>query len=325
MHEPRHGTVQLHLEARAPFLPVVTQFVESAASLFGLARTESLKLSLATEEIFLHLCGAVCAGEQLETACQDGLYYTRVLFRFHAPQLNLKGLNIASDSAKDGQCDLDEMGLMIASRSVDRLHLTEEKGHRICLAVTMEKVYPRFSEQLPRPAAPAGVSVEEPDRERVKRFALMAGRFSPERDRPPFFAYPGKVADMVAGGEYRCLTAISQKREIVGGIIFSGRSERIVQFHGPYLFSEGEQIAAADALLTALIASIARTKALGLLSLAGLPKALEPQFEHLGSLPPSTAEGPGGGSVLLLPASPRGSRRRGLGPGGPDGLAHRRV
>ncbi|MHB8769994.1 MAG: hypothetical protein ACYC7J_03275 [Syntrophales bacterium] len=300
MYESRHGTVQLHIEARAPFLPVVTQFVESSASLFGLAKTESLKLSLATEEIFLYLCDAVCAGEQLEIACQDGLYYTRVIFRFHAPQLNLKGLNIASDSARDGQCDLDEMGLMIASRSVDHLHIAEEKGHRISLAVTLEKVYPRFSEELPRPAAPAGVIVEEPDRERVKRFALLVGRFSPERDRPPFFAYPGKVADMIAGGEYRCLTAMNQKREIVGGILFSERSERIVQFHGPYLFSEGEPTAAADALLTALIASIARTKALGLLSLSGLPKALEPQFEHLGSLSFPAEDGPAVGMSFFF-------------------------
>jgi hypothetical protein len=292
MDESMHRTVQLHLEARAPFLPVVTQFVESSASLFGLAKTESLRLSLATEEIFLYLCSAVCAGKNLEIACLDGLYYTRVFFRFYAPELNLKGLNIASASAGEGQCDLEEMGLMIASRSVDHLHITEEKAHRISLAVTMQKVYPRFSEELPRPEAPDSVILEKPDPERVKRFALLSGRFYPERDLPPFFGYPGKVADMVAGGEYQCLTAMNHNKEIAGGILFSERSEKIVQFYGPYLFHRGETTVTGDALLNALIAKVARTKTLGLLSLSGLPKDLESRFEPLGSLSYRTADQP---------------------------------
>src|SRR5512138_545775 len=177
MHDSRHRTVQLHLEARAPFLPIVTQFVESSAALFGLAKTECLKLALATEEIFLYLCDAVCPGKDLNIACLDGLYYTRVFFRFSAPRLDLKGLNIVSASAKDGQCDPNEMGLMIASRTVDRLHIAEEEGNRVSLAVTMEKVYPEVSEGLARPAAPDSVVVETPDGEGVKRFALLTGRF----------------------------------------------------------------------------------------------------------------------------------------------------
>jgi hypothetical protein len=292
MDESRHRTVQLHIEAHAPFLNVVTRFVESSASLFGLVRTESLKLSLAAEEIFLYLSSAVCPGKKLEITCLDGLYYTRVFFCFYAPELNLKGLNIASVSADQGSCDLEEMGLMIASRSVDHLHISKEKAHGNCLALTKQKAYPRISEELPRPEAPDSVILEKPDPEKVKRFALLAGRFYPEQDRPPFFDYPGKLADMVAGGEYQCLTAMNQKRKIVGGILFSERSERIVQFYGPYLFHRGETTATGEALLDALIARIARTKALGLLSLSGLPKDLESRFELLGSLSYRAADRP---------------------------------
>ncbi|MDZ4183960.1 MAG: hypothetical protein U1D97_03145 [Desulfuromonadales bacterium] len=284
MGESGNRNLHLCLEARAPFVPVVTQFVETTASLFGLGKTESLKLVLATEEIFLYLSNAVCPGSSLEVACMDGLYYTRVFFRFYAPRLNLKGLNIASASADDRQCDLEEMGLLIASRSVDRLQLTVEKTNRISLAVTKEKAYPRISEELPCPEAPDRVVLETPDPERVKRFALLAGRFCQGKDRPAFFDYPGTVADMVAGGEFRCLTAMNSRREIVGGVLFGERSERIVESFGPYLFHGEERKETGEALLDALLARIARTKILGLLSIDGLPPDLEARFEPLGAL-----------------------------------------
>lgn len=282
--------LQLHLDAHTPFLPIVTRFVETTASLFDLGKDEALKLVLATEEIFVHLCSAVCPGGPLEVSCRDGLYYTRVAFRFSAPTLNLKGLNIAS--ADEGGCDLEEMGLMIASRSVDDLHLTMEKGNRVCLAVTKHKAYPRVSEEFPRPEAPQRVVSQTADREQVKRFTLMASLFCRQQDLPPFFDYPGRVADMVAGGEYGCLIGLGQNQQIVGGILFCRRSERIVQFFGPYIFHGGAVTATAEALLEDLLARIARTKALGLLSLSGLPKALEQRFESLGSLSSQVEELP---------------------------------
>jgi hypothetical protein len=198
--------------------------------------------------------------------------------------LNLRGLNIASAVAADRECDLEEMGLMIASRSVDRLHLTVEKGNRVSLAVTREKAYPRTAETIPLPEAPESVTLETPDQEGVKRFALLVGQAYAEKDRPSFFDYPGKVADMVAGGEFHCLAAMNPKREIVGGILFGDRSERIVHSFGPYLFHRGEGRRTGEALLEACLGRIARSKALGLLSLSGLPPALEGQFEPLGSL-----------------------------------------
>jgi hypothetical protein len=284
MDEARNRPVSVRLDALPRFLSIVTQFVETVATAFGLGKEESLKLCLATEEIFLYICNYVCPGAALEIECRDGLYYTRVFFHFSASTLNLKGLNIASAVAGDRECDLEEMGLVIASRSVDRLHLTVEKANRISLDVTKEKSYPRVAEKAPRPDTPQKVAVETPDAEGVKRFALLVEQTAAEQDRPSFFAYPGKVADMVAGGEFRCLTAVNPKAEIVGGILFGDRSERIVHSFGPYVFHGGEGRPTGEALLDACLGRIARTKALGLLSLSGLPPALEPHFEPLGAL-----------------------------------------
>jgi hypothetical protein len=284
MDEAKNRPLSVHLDARPRFLSVVTQFVETAATAFGLGKEESLKLCLATEEIFLYICQYVCPGDALEVECRDGLYYTRVFFRFSASSLNLKGLNIASAVAGDRECDLEEMGLVIASRSVERLHLAVEKANRISLAVTKEKAYPRIADKTPLPDTPEKVTVETPDGEGVKRFSLLVEQTAAERDRSSFFAYPGKVADMVAGGEYRCLTAVDPKGEIVGGILFGDRSERIVHSFGPYVFHGGEGRFTGEALLDACLGRIARTKALGLLSLSGLPPALESRFEPLGYL-----------------------------------------
>jgi hypothetical protein len=284
MDETRNRPLRLRLDARPPLLPVAAQFVETAAAVFGLGKEESLKLALATEEIFVYLCKAVCPGNALEIDCLDGLSYTRVIFRFSASALNLRGLNIASAAADDRECDLEEMGLMIASRSVDRLHLTVEAGNRVSLDVTKEKAYPRVAGTIPLPGPPATLSMETPDSEGVKRFALLAGQVYAEKDRPSFFDYPGKVADMVAGGEFRCLVAMNAKKEIVGGILFGERSERIIHSFGPYLFHGGDGRRTGEALLEACLGRIARSKALGLLSVSGLPPALEVQFEPLGSL-----------------------------------------
>lgn len=281
-------TLSLSLDADPAFLPTVTQFVETVAALFGLGREEVLKLRLAAEEIFVYLSNIVCPGKALEVRCLNGLYYARVLFLFSAPEINLRGLNIASSMNLDHEADLEEMGLMIASRSVDHLHIAVEKNKQVCLAVTKERAYPRNVETLPLPETAEKIALETPDRERLKRFAVLVAQ-SPahshaEPSRPSFFSTPGKVADMAASGEVQAVVALNARKEIVGGVLFRQRSEKIVECFGPYAFHREKEAEINGVLLQACIGRIARSKALGLLSLSGLPDSLRPHFETLGSL-----------------------------------------
>lgn len=284
MDDEKKRLLTLGISARTAYLHVVMQFVESSAIVFGLKKEEYLPLCLAVEEIYLHLCNVVCPGKALEVQCYGGIFYVRVLFRFSASELNLSGLNIASTIAHDHEADLDAMGLMIASRSVDQLNITAEKNNRICLAVTKEKLYPAFREAVPSPQSAGKLSLETPDGERLKRFAVLAGQSSAAPLGPAFLTYPGKVVDMVAGGEYDAIFALNPKKEILGGILFHYRTEKIVQCFGPYAFDEGEEKTICETLLDACIARIARTRALGLLSLSGLSACLRNHFEMLGSL-----------------------------------------
>ena len=274
----------LEISARNTYISVVTSFVESAAIVFGMKKEEYLRLGLATEEIFLYLCNFVCPGKELEVQCFNGFYYTRVLFRFSAVEMNLSGLNIASTIAPDREPDLDAMGLLIASRSVDHLNIVVEKNNRICLTITKEKAYPEPLEKLPLPQYAQKILTEVPDAERLKIFATLTAQSCDLCHRPSFFAYPGKLVDMVASGEYNAIVALNQKKEIAGGIVFCYRTEKNVQCFGPYCFSPEQEKMICETLLAACISNIARTKALGLLSLSGLPESIQNNFETLGSL-----------------------------------------
>lgn len=219
----------------------------------------------------------------MEIQCVNGLYYAKVRFRFSAAEMNLRGLNIASTISHERQSDLEEMGLMIASKSVERLNVVIEKNNRVSLEVFKEKVYPKISETFLPAKNLEDISIETPDAERLKLFAGMAAQYCDDPHSPPFLKYPGKILDMVAGGEYQSLVAINKKKEVIGGIIYFNRTEKIVQCFGPYLFHQEKQAEQGNLLLNACIGKIARTKALGLLVVSGLPETLQSGFETLGS------------------------------------------
>jgi hypothetical protein len=277
-------TLKLKLYPRRAYLSVVTRFVEAGAAAFGMEEKDALNLSLAAEEIFLYLCAALLPDNPMDIDCFNGIYYTRLTFNCSAPKLDLRGLNIASAVTFEDEGDLRDMGLMIASRSVERLHLTVKQASRISLAVTKEKTYPKIVETLPCPEAPNTLTLEMADGEVVKQFALLVVQCSAAPDLPSFFERPGRLVDMIAGGEYRLITALNEKNGLVGGLLFRNRSERIIEAFGPYILHAGDGTATAEALLDACLNRIARTKALGLLSRSGLPPVLEARFETLGHL-----------------------------------------
>lgn len=284
MDADKMRTLTLGIAARTDYIPVVTQFVESAAAVFGMKKEEYLKLNLATEEIFLYLCNIVCPGKALEVQCFNGFYYTRVLFRFAATELNLSGLNIASNIAPDREPDLDAMGLLIASRSVDHLNVIVEKNNQISLTISKEKAYPATGGNLSLPQAAEKIFTEIPDAERLKYFAVLTAQLYDATRRPAFFTYPGKLVDMVASGEYSAMVALNTRKEIVGGILFCYRTEKNVQCFGPYCFCKEQEKTICEMLLADCLSKIARTKALGLLSISGLPESVQNNFETLGSL-----------------------------------------
>ncbi|MBA4391595.1 MAG: hypothetical protein C0399_11775 [Syntrophus sp. (in: bacteria)] len=283
MEQTDEKTLSLKLTAGVEFLPVVISFVEKTAEILGLAKNEYLQLTLAAEEIFSYLARSVCPGSVVSIQCFNGIYFTKVSFQFPVAAFHLGGLNITSTVSPENESNLDEMGLVIAARFVDKLAITKKKHNEVELTIIKEKAYPPgIAATVKRPFAAESFIIERPDGETVKLFAMMIDTYSGDSLLPAFFKYPGKVADMVFSGDYQALTAMNQRREICGGILFHHRNEKIIESYGPFVFTEegGQEIGVA--LWEACLNSLARTKTIGVVSIYGLPEWLQKDSEDLG-------------------------------------------
>lgn len=214
------------LNALVESLPVVLSYVEKASNIFGLGKNETLQLTLATEEIFVYLCKYVCPGAAINIECFNGIYYIKVSFRFSASALNLSGLNITATISLERESALEEMGLIIATRFVDRLKIIKGNHNEIDLTIIKEKMYPKgLKQEIINPQSMENFTLEEPDSEMLKILALMVEKYCQGVRKPTLFKYPGKIADMVASGEYQAFVALNERKEIGGGILFSQRNE----------------------------------------------------------------------------------------------------
>lgn len=285
MNNNQYRHLSLKVATVIDFLPAVTQCVETAAVFFGLGKNESLKLRLAAEEIFSYLCNRVCRGEPLEILCKGGISYARIEFHFSVSALDMGALNMTTAVSFDGDDDMTDMGLVIASRTIDRFYITAGIQNRVVLAMEEDKVYPPLPESAFKFVdIRGGLSVTTPDTEGVKHFIMQTGLCSHDPLRPAFFKYPGKVADMVAAGNCQALTARDAAGNIAGGILYRTLTEKVMEIFCPCVFYPPREEEIAAMLMEACISKTARTKVIGLVNLTGLPPSIQAQFETLGSL-----------------------------------------
>jgi hypothetical protein len=199
--------VTLSLRADLVLLPVATSFVENAAQAFGLEASEALALTLAAEEVFAYLCRVAAPGREVHMHCRGGGYYVEQDFLFHAQDFNMRAFNLTAAVPFDDHAGMEETGLLIASRMVDRFRFSEEdRGLRLVLV--KEKSYPELP-TLPSPEAIPLVqfSVRPPDPEELKLLVRWINQEFSKHLVPSGFSLPGKVVDMVACGEYHAIIA----------------------------------------------------------------------------------------------------------------------
>lgn len=275
------------------FVPLVTSFVKEAALCLGLGRDEALALTLAGEEIFMHLCRTVLpGGGPVEIRCGSGGYYVEAEFVFNAEDLDLRACNLTTSISLDDDSDLDGMGLVIASRLVDRFQLSFEKGRHVRLSLVQEKAYPLHEEDSPPFCRPLErVSIRPPSPGEVKLIARQARCCYPGHYLADFFRYPGKLVDMLASGEYQGLAAIGPAGEVGGAILWHWFGRRTVECFGPYVFTDDPGSSVAERLVEGCIGAIARTHAVGLINTRPTPQLPEHHFEKLGTLTVSTEDG----------------------------------
>jgi anti-sigma regulatory factor (Ser/Thr protein kinase) len=258
------GKVALSVFADEVFLPTAVAFAEKAALALGLAQAEALKLTLATEEVFLYLCREAASGREVQMSCRGGGYYVEEEFVFKARDFNMRAFNITASATFEGD-STQETGLLIASRTVDRFKFAEsEEGLRLTLV--KEKAYPSVVE-IPVPAAVplSEYTLRRPHPEELKVFVRMLAEYHDPQTVPERFRSPGKVVDMVACGEYQTAIAADKLAHIGGGIIWRRDNIKLVECYGPYLMNQPEGSSMAAELMEHCVNAIARSGAVGLM------------------------------------------------------------
>ena len=206
--------ITLNLTTDRVYIPLVTAFMENASQALGLARKEALAITLAAEELFTYLGQRLGPEQDLEIRCVAGGYYVRTDFTFAARELNLRAFNLTSSVSLEDENSLEEMGLLIASRSVDYFHVTREH-QRLVLSLTKEKSYPRYERKgIPAPPPINDYRLIPPGPGEVKWLAQLIGEYFSTLEVPAALLYPGKLADIVESREFQAVLAVGPAGEV---------------------------------------------------------------------------------------------------------------
>jgi hypothetical protein len=215
----------------------------------------------------------------------NGGYYAQLKFLFKAHDFNPRSFNLTANVSLEDQASLEEMGLLIASRSVDRFFISGSPQQGLELVLIKEKSYPEMKEmEAPEVKPIKTFSFRIPDSESLKLFVrLVVGRY-PAHLYLPSFHFPGKVVDMIASGEYSVMLALGEQGQIGGGVLWRWVGNKVVELFGPYLFRQPADPGLANGLVDACLGRIAKTEAIGLISRTFTPELPERYFERLGSV-----------------------------------------
>jgi len=285
MDAKKTETISLKLFSDISLLPLATSFVENGSKVFGLSSKDSLSLALATEEIFAYLCRVTQVPFNLEILAQKGGYYVKVDFLLPIEDFNMRIFNIASSISLEDEQGLEELGLFIASRKVDRFQLSELSPGGIILSLIKEKSYPETDNlRIPEPEEAESYSIKRPSPEELKLFVVITDSNYPKLLIPKSFRYPGKVVDMFLSGHYDAALAYGETGSIVGGIVWQWSGPKTVEFFGPYVFSKSFSKDISQDLLDSCISSIAKSPVVALINRLPTDELPKEQFELLGAL-----------------------------------------
>ena len=280
--------VELRTPLTMNMLALTIGFAENAAKAFGLEAAQSLRLALAVEEVFAFLAARGQGEAVMRLLVRSGGYYVEIVCFVPLHALPTRVMNQTVAANPEDEDFLAEMGILLAARMVDRFRLALENEQEMGLCFLVEKEYPEMRAQLAAP--PAGnYRPGKGGRDELKRFAQQAGAFY-RNEAPDFFRFPGKVLDMVAGGEYEAVLAVDGKGNVGGGMLWTRRGS-LVEAYGPYVFREGLAVGIVEKVLE----NLSRSQAVSMVIRRPTIDVPRDYFEELGCLTDSAA---GTGGVL---------------------------
>jgi hypothetical protein len=285
-------SVVLRTQARDTFIPLAVAFAEKAALGLGLNKDEALRLTLAAEEVFSYLSRTVAPDHTVEIACGSGGYFVSIEFTLPSESFQLRGFNLTTPCSLQDEAGLDEIGLVLAARLVDRFTMSCADGHDLTLTLIIEKTYPAMELDTSLTVQPvASFSIRTPSSEELKLVVHLMGRYYQGEVLPDFCHYPGKVVDMMTSGQLHTAVAVGPTGAIAGATLWRRLREKTVECFGPYVFGQPPGTGIREELLHACIHALARTDTVVLLNLHATKDFPEAQIELLGALPFYGADG----------------------------------
>ena len=123
-----------------------------------------------------------------------------------------------------------------------------------------------------------------PTTDELKIFSIYVMQKYENSFIPDYFNYPGKLVDMVSFGEYDVLIAINDKNQIVGGILWHKRNDKVTEFFGPFLFTETLKEEISEKLIISCLEAIGKSDSIGLFSKISEEIIQKDFFEEIGSI-----------------------------------------
>lgn len=251
--------VAITVPADVAWVPLVQAAAENGTRVFGLGPEKAPRLTMAVEELLVHLAASL-PGEAVTITIRPGSTHVAVDAEFGAAETDLSVLNLTSAPGDDEHDMLTTMPLLLASRMTDGFHVERLRG-KTTITLTVDRVYPEVAASAPARRAvrgePAIDSATDPAL--IMEACSAARGLYPPHMLPPWFTTPGKVADMAAAGELVVLLAQDASNALCGMLCFEMPHRESAAFYGPYSLAEGTGVSAA--LMEALVVAVGRTPA----------------------------------------------------------------
>lgn len=283
MELKRSKELSLELDLSAEMLPVFLAVVEKSALAFTMAEREAMFLTLAAEEVFTYLAQAGTLKESVRMVLSDGGYYIKLDFIFSDRSLNLRAFNLSNSIDLSDENRLNEIGLLIAARTVDRILIDFNKRGSIQLSLIKDKAYPQGQVIEPK-RAPLNSKLhftKPVNNIDLKLFCQMVPSMFSAESFPDFFNYPGKLIDMMNSGEYQVNLAYDEQDHILGGIVWEYNGRKTVELYGPYSFTDNPEIS--EGILEQCLQELGRSEAPGIMNRSAQKGQYAQYFETLGS------------------------------------------
>lgn len=273
-------SISLRIQAEVAWIPLATSMVELGGATLGLDTAKTRRLTLATEEIITHLV-STAPGTEILFTLKPGGWHVLAQFSFKADPSDLWAMNIVPQTDVSVHGDMDNVGLLLASRMVDdftlelkqgmvHLNLRQDRTYSQAVAVPETRRDVKGSLDIAKNIEPALIKVA----------CSKALNHYPAHVIHPSFTWPGKFADMVAQGDLDVAIITDESGALAGMICWQSNINDSISFWGPYTFVQGDQ---AGSLLTEhLVHRVARTQAVGLFSEMATAELPTGDFELLG-------------------------------------------